>query len=487
MAELSQAQRSTTILCADDTDAQRYAVCRILRSAGFEVMEAASGKQALEMMPMGPDLVVLDVQLPDISGLDVCRRIKANPQTVRIPVLHISATMISTEARVAGLEGGADAYLVQPVVPEELVATVRALLRVHQAEEAIWQSNQQYRLFFEATPLPCWVFDVPGLRILTVNEAAVIAYGYSREEFMRLTLRDIVVEPESPESSLLIERLPSIQGSSVRKHRKKDGSILEVEVVWAPIRLHRTEARLAIVQDITDKLKRQAAEQKEQMRSLLLERALQAQEEERQRIARELHDEAGQLLTSLLVGLRSLSDARRLADAKEQAGRLREIASEAIGELSRLARGLHSSVLDDLGLATALRRYADEFSAAHKVAIDLDLGNGDFSVLSRHEQLNLYRIIQEALTNVARHAKATRVAVHFERCDDELHVAVQDDGRGFQLSAIDNQFVQHLGIEGMRERAAMLGGALEICTKPQHGTSVAIRVPLGKQVAQPAG
>jgi DNA-binding response OmpR family regulator len=162
-----------TILHVDDTEAQRYAVSRVLRHAGFDVLEARTGQQALEAVERLPDLVILDVNLPDISGFAVCKRIKANETTARIPVLHLSATMVSTDARVAGLDGGADGYLVQPVEPEELVATVRALLRVRKAEEVLWKSEQQYRLFFEANPLACWVFSTADLRILAVNEAAV--------------------------------------------------------------------------------------------------------------------------------------------------------------------------------------------------------------------------------------------------------------------------------------------------------------------------
>src|SRR5690348_2124469 len=107
------------ILYVDDTDAQRYAASHVLRRYGFEVLEAATGRQALEMLREHPDAVVLDVNLPDISGLEVCRRIKSDEATGHTPVLHVSAVEISTQARVAGLEGGADAYLVHPIAPDE--------------------------------------------------------------------------------------------------------------------------------------------------------------------------------------------------------------------------------------------------------------------------------------------------------------------------------------------------------------------------------
>jgi len=100
------------ILYAEDTEAQRYAISRVLRRAGFEVLEASTGREALELMERRPDLVVLDVKLPDISGYEVCRQIKSTEASARVPVLHLSAALVTAQARVVGLEGGADGYLV---------------------------------------------------------------------------------------------------------------------------------------------------------------------------------------------------------------------------------------------------------------------------------------------------------------------------------------------------------------------------------------
>jgi PAS domain S-box-containing protein len=477
-------QSEARILCADDTDAQRYAVSRVLRGAGFEVIEARTGRQALDMMQAHPDLVVLDVNLPDLSGFEVCRQIKACETTARIPILHVSATVVSTGARVTGLEGGADAYLIQPIAPEELIATIRALLRVRRAEEALWRSHQQYRQFFEATPLPCVVFDISDLRVLAVNAAAVAKYGYSREEFTAMNLRNIVADESWPSlSNHRQEASLAAHSAQLQRHSTKDGSLLDVEVSWASLSLDDRDARLVIVQDITEKLKRESAEKNEAIRRLLLERILQAQEEERQKISRELHDETGQLMTSLLIGLRSLSDARRLSDARQQAQRLREIASQAIGELSRLARGLHSSILDDLGLEAALRRFADDFSATHHIHVNLDLRADQLVALSKHAQLNLYRIIQEALTNVARHAQAKCVCIKFDTRAAELHVSIRDDGRGLPPLAQSSDPAAHLGIEGMRQRAAILGGILEVLSEPQQGVAIELSIPINKTTA----
>lgn len=467
--------RGLRILHVDDTDAQRYAISRVLRHAGFEVLEARSGRQALEVVEQLPDLVILDVNLPDISGFAVCKQIKANEATARIPVLHLSATMVSTDARVAGLDGGADGYMVQPVEPEELVATIRALLRVRKAEEALWESEQQYHLFFETNPLACWVFNTSDLKILAVNEAAVRQYGYSREEFMTLTLRDI-------SSQEWIDAMDSFvapfRPATVLQHRTKSGERLDVEEVWAPLRLNGREARLAIVQNVSEKLRIEEAQRQEEIRRLLLEHVLRAQEEERRRIARELHDEAGQLMTSLLVGLRTVSDARQLKDAKNQAKALRKIASKAIGEVGRLARGLHSSVLDELGLRDAVQRFTDDYSSVHRVRVNLDFGETPFSRLDNPAQIGLYRIIQEALTNVARHAHAETVSVVFDWHEPLLRLMIHDDGEGFRSGNVGDRPSNHLGIEGMRQRASMLGGTFEIRSQPKKGTSIEVKLTL---------
>jgi PAS domain S-box-containing protein len=459
-----------TILCADDTEAQRYAVARVLRRAGYRVIEASTGKQALEMTASGPDLVVLDVNLPDISGIEVCRQIKSNEATARTPVLQVSATLVSTEARVAGLEGGADAYLVQPIEPDELTATVRALLRVRRADELLWKSQMQYRAFFEANPLPCWVYDTSNLAILTANAAAVQYYGYSKEEFTLLTMGHLF-------PSFLPEAVTPPRSLQTWKHRARNGQLADVEMSWAPLEMNGRSLRLVIVQDITERLELQEAKKEEEIRQLLMERILQAQEDERRRIARELHDEAGQLMTSLLIGLRTLTDARRLVDAKKQAKRLREIASNAIDELSRLSRGLHSSVLDNLGLQAAIGRYADDFSQMHPIQVNSEFGDSEFSDFSRDEQIHLYRIVQEAFTNIARHSRANTVLLKFIHTPSELQLTIQDDGRGFVTASGKENPSRHLGIEGMRQRAAILGGTLQTASPPNGGFEISLRIP----------
>ncbi|MGJ5633621.1 hybrid sensor histidine kinase/response regulator [Nostoc sp. CALU 1950] len=181
-----------TILHVDDNEANRYVVIRILQNAGFSVVEAATGAAGLEAVAnFQPDLVILDVQLPDISGFEVCRQIKANPETAFIPVLHLSASFVQSQDKAEGLDSGADAYLVQPVEPIELLATLRSLLRIRRAEEAALSSAREWQTTFDSMNDGVSLVDREG-RIIRCNRAMMQLFnkpsheilGYAHHELM---------------------------------------------------------------------------------------------------------------------------------------------------------------------------------------------------------------------------------------------------------------------------------------------------------------
>jgi PAS domain S-box-containing protein len=269
--------------------------------------------------------------------------------------------------------------------------------------------------------------------------------------------------------------------------RSSNGRLIPVHLSLNRFRGYEGHALGLVVTDLSEQKRKQAAEikQAETMHRLLLERTFSAQEEERRRIARELHDEAGQLLTSLLVGLRTLEDSRNIADAKAKGHRLREITAQAIDEVGRLARGLHPTVLDDHGLGVALIRYVSVYSKTHNIAVDLTLNALDSSDLPPAVQMGLYRILQEALTNVARHSGAKAVSIVFARSATALKVAVSDNGRGFDIKALAEVSSNRLGLQGMRERAAMLRGTVSFTSKGK-GTRILVQIPLTGQDVRPS-
>ena len=152
-----------TILIVDDRDANRYTIAHTLSRSGFHVIEATSGKQALEMATRLPAVILLDVKLPDILGYEVCRRIKSNPSTGFIPIVQLSAAFLDNESKIYALESGADAYLTQPVEPNVLVATVRSLVRLRCAESQSKLSARQWQATFDALSEGVALTDPDGI------------------------------------------------------------------------------------------------------------------------------------------------------------------------------------------------------------------------------------------------------------------------------------------------------------------------------------
>jgi signal transduction histidine kinase len=227
---------------------------------------------------------------------------------------------------------------------------------------------------------------------------------------------------------------------------------------------------MAIITDLTDRKRAESTQLG------LLQRLISAEDQERRRIARELHDETGQSLATLLVGLRAIADVAKLAEVRSIAQRLREVAAHTVDDVGRLARGLHPAVLDDKGLVAAVRRHLSDFAKAFGVVVDLRVHGSVPRQLAPLAQSTLYRILQEALTNVARHAQARAVGVALKRDSTVLELSIRDDGVGFDPAAVLGE-ASGLGLHGMQERVALLGGSVEIESRRGHGTLIRVRIP----------
>jgi PAS domain S-box-containing protein len=225
--------------------------------------------------------------------------------------------------------------------------------------------------------------------------------------------------------------------------------------------------------DITER--KQAAD----IRARLLNQIISAQEDERRRIARELHDETAQSLASLLVGLDVLASTRTLKAARAQVQELHAVAARALGEVRLLARGLRPAMLDDLGLVAAVEWYTGEFQRSRGIAV-YTRASGVSGRLPAPLETALYRIMQEALANVARHAEARAASVVIERSRSGVTMAVSDDGRGFDVgrALAAPEPAGRLGLHSMRERAGLVDGSLEVSSVPGVGTRILVEIPL---------
>jgi signal transduction histidine kinase len=225
----------------------------------------------------------------------------------------------------------------------------------------------------------------------------------------------------------------------------------------------------------TDELRRE----RESLRRQLLEKVITTQEDERRRIARELHDSTSQNLTSLIVGLRMMETNCAQCAAQSKATDMRQVASKTLDEVHDLSMRLRPRALDDLGLAAALERLVSEWQARYKIPVDVIIHLSER--LPGDVETALYRIVQETLTNIARHAKSKSASILIEKHGDAVRAIVEDDGVGFDITT--NYGERHLGLLGMRERAELLNGTLTIESALEHGTSVFIEIPLSSHSA----
>ena len=215
-------------------------------------------------------------------------------------------------------------------------------------------------------------------------------------------------------------------------------------------------------------------------RSQLLARAFEIQEAERQQVARDLHDEIGQSFTSLLVQLRVLEESPTLAEAKSLAREVRDLSGHVYDQIRSLARGLYPTVLDDLGLIEALSRLVEDFETTHRTSVMFKVTGLSKERLNRKVEAAAYRIVQESLTNCAKHAQAASVDVSLIREPKQLVVRIADDGRGFDAAeAVKSGQAARFGITNMRERALLLNGSFAVQTQPGSGTTITARLPLG--------
>jgi two-component system, NarL family, sensor histidine kinase DevS len=206
-----------------------------------------------------------------------------------------------------------------------------------------------------------------------------------------------------------------------------------------------------------------------------LRRVLEGQELERRRLARELHDETGQALTSILLGLRAVDDATAPEDVTAALSDLRALVVATLQDVRALAVQLRPKALDDFGLVAALERLTQTFSEASGVRVDLEARLGE-ERLPTEVETTLYRIVQEALTNIVKHAGASNVSILLVRRDGAATLVIEDDGRGFDVGAARKE--DGLGLVGMRERVALHDGRLTLESTPAGGTTLVVEVPL---------
>ncbi|HZX29941.1 MAG TPA: response regulator, partial [Rhodocyclaceae bacterium] len=429
-----------SILAVDDTETSLKVLSDILREAGYSVRSAIKGELALRSAAhLPPDLILLDIRMPDMDGFEVCRRLKSLPETRDIPVIFISA-LADTDEKVHGFKLGAIDYVTKPYQREELLARVATHINLRQMQLQLNAQNEelrQYRVQLEDLVAQrtaelqesnrrlslmsfaldqvheaAYLIDEMG-DFFYVNKEACRAHGYRTEELKGMNV--MAIDPDvTPEALAPIwQRVWAEEAITFEaRHRRRDGSIFPVEIHCSAIHFEDRDLVLALARDISE---RKEAEQRlresyEQLQALNSRRESD-REEERKHIARGLHDELGQHLTALRLGLGTIRFqlGRENPWLNERLEALRAHVDETIRVVRNVATALRPSALN-MGLGPALDWQAGQFRGATGLACGIDFP-ADFCPLTEEASVALYRIVQEALTNVARHAQATTVSI----------------------------------------------------------------------------
>ncbi|MGF6873348.1 response regulator [Paraburkholderia sp. MM5477-R1] len=523
-----------TILIVDDTPGNLGVVVDSLEARGIRVLVALDGIEALERAAFSqPDVILLDVKMPGIDGFETCRRLKRDERTRDIAVIFMTSLM-DNEDRVEGfLVGGVD-YVTKPLRVDEMVARVgvhlelrvmhkqvlaqnrqllaevavrketeaalsqarddlerRVALRTEElarananlraqiderrrADARLQASEARFRAIVETSPVPLCITSMPDGHILYTNPPLRELFGM--DEGLSANIADFYAE--RGERERLIEHLRTKGGlrNTEIQFRRQDGTRFWAMATARAATYDDSPAIYVGLNDITGRkqMEQELVESREQQRELSAYMEA-IREEERKRIAMEIHDELGQLLTALkmdvsLLKMRIAHDA----EATKKADDMRQLVEGTISMVRNVASHLRPAALN-FGIVSALEWLVDEFNRRNAIACELRIEGGEPALSDAHATA-LFRIAQASLTNVARHAAATRVEVTLVSTAAQLLLQVRDDGCGFDQQVVSRNY--SYGLLGMNERARLIGGSLSIDSSPGAGTMVSIHIPL---------
>jgi PAS domain S-box-containing protein len=372
-------------------------------------------------------------------------------------------------------------------------------------QETVRASEERQRLLIDSVQdYAIFTVNTEG-RIDSWNPGAERTFGYREQEIIGQEAA-IIFTPEDRANAVPEQELRTAQvagrAADERWHLRKDGARFYASGVTTAIRDAEGNLRgfVKITRDLTSQ--KQAEERLQRAHDTLEERVqdrtteladanaqlqealravVTAQEDERRRVARELHDQLGQSVSALRLGLATLTDlAQPRTHPPDTVTRLQQLAAQLDEDVDRLALQLRPSALDDLGLLAAVQQYVDEWSERNQIPTDIQINGLEQARLPAELEIVVYRVIQEALTNVTKHANAQYVSIVLERRSDQVRLIVEDDGRGFDAEPMQHSrdVERRLGLLGMRERVALANGTFTLESTPERGTSIFVRIPI---------
>jgi len=431
-----------------------------------------------ELQNFSPDVVLSDFSLPEFDALEALRLLQKTRRD--IPFVLVTGSR-SEEVAVECIKEGADDYILKSSL-KRLPSSILNVLKKKEAEQeqahteaALRRSEEQYRLIAGSTHDLISLLDPAG-RFIYASPSFKTTLGYVPEELAG-TDSLALVHPENREAlrQTWQEALTSKEGRAAElrvKNARDEWRLFESVSNWIFDEAGRPQRLVIVSRDVTRR--QQAEETLRGLPRLIRE----AQEAERRRVARELHDSVNQILSSVKFRIGAMEERliERDHSTWRDALKAKALLEKAIREVRRISRNLRPSELDDLGLLPAVRSLCEEFSERKGLAVDLSFSRWPENLPGEIE-LNVYRIIQEALNNIEKHARAKRVALSITRRRSLLTVTVRDDGRGFDPRA-PNAKAAGMGLVDMKERATFVGGVCALKSERGKGTEIVVRIPL---------
>jgi PAS domain S-box-containing protein len=504
------------VLVADDNADMRQYLSRLLGKT-YQVEDVADGNGALSAArERPPDLVLADVMMPEVDGFCLLRELREDPQTRTVPVILLSARA-GEESRVEGLAAGADDYLVKPFSARELLARVGAHLEMARVRREAARREDELRA--EARRAQ----EQAAAILESITDGFIALDGEWRFTYVNAEAERINgMRREDQVGKNQWELFPATQGTVLeREWRRAVAEQVAVQFefyyepwdLWFQNKAYPTkDGGLSVFyQDITarkrsdealqrahDELERRVRERTrelslantrlanqiarrrrvEETRTELRHRLVRAQEEEHRRIARELHDDLTQRLAVLAIEAGTLEQVpSHCEDVAERARGIREQLAALSESVHSLSRQLHPSILDDLGLVDALGSECLSLRERDSVTVKYHAQNVPLD-LPRDVALCFYRVAQEALRNVARHAACPEASVRLVANEREMVLCVRDRGVGFDVGGMGKTGI---GLESIRERARLIQARLTVRSRPGKGTRVTLRVPLQRR------
>ncbi len=478
--------RELDILIVEDVPQDADAIENELRSESisFSARRLQSKEEFIaELQKSVPDIILSDFTLPEFNALEALRLLQERGYDV--PFILVTGTR-SEEVAVECIKEGADDYILKASLkrlPSSLINVLKkkaAEREKSRAEEALRRSEEQYRLITENTRDLISLLDPEG-RFIYASPSFRHGLGYLAEE---LAGADCAALVSADDQSALRQswqdaraRRESHSAEFRVRHRDGRWRTFEAVTTWIFDSAEQPQRAVMVWRDITER--KQAEETLRSLPGLILE----AQEGERRRVARELHDSVNQILSS--VKFRILSIEERVHKGHENVAgdvqKARDFLDRAMQEVRRISQNLRPSELDDLGLVPALRTLCSEFRERTGIRLDVSCERLPPRLkLPGEVELNLYRIIQEALTNIEKHSGASQGSVTITRKAGSLMAVIWDDGRGFDPDNVRGARPGRagMGVVDMKERAAALGGTLLIESKQGSGSTLTVHIPL---------